>query len=54
MNQKNLTNIDWSKFIVPKGEKNLSHLNNYIIKLVKLILGILLMFIVVLYYKIYL
>jgi hypothetical protein len=36
MNQKSLTNIDWSKFPVPKGEENLSHLNNYTIKLVKL------------------
>ena len=54
MNQKSLINIDWSKFLVPKGEENLSNLNNYTIKLVKLTLRIFLMFIVVLYYKIYL
>ena len=36
MNQKNLTNVDWSKIPAPKGEENLSHLNNYTIKQVKL------------------
>ena len=36
MNQKSLTNIDWSKIPAPKGEENLSHLNNYTIKQVKL------------------
>ena len=36
MNQKSLTNIDWSKIPAPKGEENLNHLNNYIIKLIKL------------------
>ena len=36
MNQKNLSNVDWSKIPAPKGEENLSHLNNYTIKQVKL------------------
>ena len=36
MNQKSLTNIDWSKIPAPKGEENLSHLNNYTIKQAKL------------------
>jgi hypothetical protein len=34
--QKILTNIDWSKIPVPKGEENLSHLKNYTIKQIKL------------------
>jgi hypothetical protein len=54
MSQKSFINIDWSKFLVPSGEENLSNLNNYTIKLVKPTLGIFLMFIVLLYYKIYL
>jgi peroxiredoxin len=36
MNPKNPDALDWSKFPVPKGEENLSHLNNYTIKSVKL------------------
>jgi peroxiredoxin len=36
MNQKNLTNVDWSKIPKPEGEENLTHLNNYIIKPIKL------------------
>jgi hypothetical protein len=36
MNQKSLTNVDWSKIPAPKDEENLSHLNNYTIKQVKL------------------
>ena len=36
MNQKNLTNVDWSKIPAPKNEENLSHLNNYHIKRIKL------------------
>jgi hypothetical protein len=36
LNQKSLTNIDWSKIPAPKGEENLNHLNNYIIKPIKL------------------
>jgi len=36
MNQKSLTNVDWSKIPAPKGEENLGHLNNYIIKPIKL------------------
>ena len=36
MNQKNLTNVDWSKIPEPKGDENLNHLNNYIIEPIKL------------------
>ena len=36
MNQKNLTNVDWSKIPAPKSEENLSHLNNYHIQRIKL------------------
>ncbi len=33
MNQKELIlNVDWSKIPAPKGEENLSYLNNYTIK----------------------
>jgi len=36
MNQKSLINVDWSKIPAPKGEENLGHLDNYIIKPIKL------------------
>lgn len=36
MNQKNLTDVDWSKIPVPEGKEDLSHLNNYQIQPIKL------------------